>query len=315
MAVGLAALCVSVPASPAAADDFHWEATMTEAGEPTLGVWPTYGTLGGEVAVFRCPAGAAECDGQPLPVSAVKPELLSVALGSPASGDSFEARLSKAGKVVTTIRTPAWRGVPAVVRAPTLIGKPIVGHRVRMTLGTWTGGWDAGWPGGWRNDASNAVVVCRTKAGAGCVLLARSYDPKPPLDAGYAGRYLFALSRIYFWNGWVSAQLAPPYPIGDLKPSPVTTISAPLGPIVTPAPSASIRARALRGHGRMSVGRVTCRVRCAVRLTVSGGGKTVRRTLTVTGTRALTIAPRRGRLHVKVVVDGKTLASGFSRAR
>jgi hypothetical protein len=40
----------------------------------------------------------------------------------------------------------------------------------------------------------------------------------------------------------------------------------------------------------------------------------VRRTVTVTGTAALTIAPRRGHLKVHIVVDGKLLAKGVSLA-
>jgi hypothetical protein len=86
--------------------------------------------------------------------------------------------------------------------------------------------------------------------------------------------------------------------------------------VVAPKPSASIRARALRRHHKLSFARVSCPIRCIVKLTVTGGGrKALHRTKVVTGTKALAIPPRHGRHKVRVVVDGKSLARGHSRAR
>jgi hypothetical protein len=77
---------------------------------------------------------------------------------------------------------------------------------------------------------------------------------------------------------------------------------------------ATLRARALRRNGRLIVGRVTCASRCAVALKVTGGGRrAVRRTFEVVGTQQLTVPLRRGRLSVRVTVDGKLAAAGRMR--
>jgi hypothetical protein len=79
--------------------------------------------------------------------------------------------------------------------------------------------------------------------------------------------------------------------------------------------SGKVRARAQRRNGRLYVATVICPKRCAVRLTVSGAGRTLRRSLSAQGATALGIAPRHGRLRVRVSVDGRLLASGWTRAR
>jgi hypothetical protein len=51
-----------------------------------------------------------------------------------------------------------------------------------------------------------------------------------------------------------------------------------------------------------------------VELTVSGGGRrALHRTLTVPRTKVLSVPARRGRLTVRVVVGGKTVARGTTR--
>ncbi len=89
----------------------------------------------------------------------------------------------------------------------------------------------------------------------------------------------------------------------------------PIAATPEPQPTASVRAQARRAKGALSIGRVTCPQRCTVDLTVSGGGRTLRRSLSVTGLRALTIARRHGRLTITIAVDGKVLARGVSKAR
>jgi len=75
-------------------------------------------------------------------------------------------------------------------------------------------------------------------------------------------------------------------------------------------PTVTLRARALRGNGRISVGRVTCAAPCKVAVKVSGGGeKAYTTTFVANGTKAITAPVRRGKLTVRVHVDGKLLAS------
>lgn len=275
---------------------------MSDNGRPELSV-DTWWEGARLVAVVRCPAAGA-CVEQPLAVTASG----SVELSGVVPGDAVEVRYERGH----TRRTPAWRGTPWVERAPSLSGAPAVGQIVRATRGEWAeSGWAWGWPGGWKNDASTFIVACRTADGKDCIRITDSYPLSVKLDAAWAGRYLFATTHIYFWNGVVGLQFAgAPHPIGDLSSGPLVARSAPLGPVAIS--TASVRHRALRVNGGLSVGRVTCPTRCKVKLTVSGGGKTTRRTFSVKGTKALTIPRRYGTLKVKIVVDGKTLAGGRS---
>jgi hypothetical protein len=96
-------------------------------------------------------------------------------------------------------------------------------------------------------------------------------------------------------------------------------VSAPVGPLGLPAavasPSVKLRKRALHAKGRMSLGQVTCAQRCTVQVKVSGGGRKAKTTtFTLTGSRALRVATRHGRLAVRVRVDGKLAATGRVRA-
>jgi hypothetical protein len=328
VATVLAALIGAAPAY--AADDSVWEAGLTPAGDAILTVGPSvYRDPEFErIEVFRCPGGA--CEAEPLPHVATGGtrfpsrggQWLSVDVSVAGAGDVFEARfLDAGGQVVKTERTAAWQGVAALDRAPSVQGDPVVGASVTPVAGHWSGGWATPWSSG----GTEELVACRTAAGTDCAWL--SYGLPLALEARWRGWFLFSVSR--FWSGrtnWVSGQVLPAYgsPTGDVTRTTLLAGSGPVGPIaaapqtaptVGPAATASIRARALRRDHRLSVARVTCPVRCSVVLTVRGGGKTVRRSIQVVGSSALTIAPRHGRLQVKVVVDGKTLASGVSRAR
>jgi hypothetical protein len=85
-------------------------------------------------------------------------------------------------------------------------------------------------------------------------------------------------------------------------------------PPVLARPVVTLRTRALRSKGRISVGRVTCEAPCKVAVNVSGGGKKAYRTTFVAhGTKAITVPARRGKLTVRVHVDGKLLASATIR--
>jgi hypothetical protein len=160
--------------------------------------------------------------------------------------------------------------------------------------------------------SSGAVVeALRTPPGTDCMML--SYGRAVVLSAAYAGWYAFAPTGFASSHGQPAAAMAaPPFPIASVTPGPA--VAGPLGPINEPKrPTASVRKRARRAKGKLTVARVTCPERCTVRLRVSGHGRTIRRTLSVTGRRALRIPMRHGRLKVRVVVDGKLLAKGVSR--
>jgi hypothetical protein len=306
------ALCVLTYAAPAAAD---FDTQVDESGAPHLHVATAgYDTPDAdEIKVYRCPDGGT-CEDAPLPLDASAV----VTLGTVAPGDVFEARYMKGGTVVRADRTPAWTGTPAVATPPALQGEPVVGARVSATASAWTGGWGAPW--GWY--AGSEVTVCRSLEGTDCWAL----SPGSPvaLDARWAGWYLFATAQFTSSHYHIPPPVPPPvYPhLTRVASGPVVAVSAPAGPIAAksgaPAPptaKATLRSRPLRRNHRLTLGSIECPVRCVAKVTVSGGGKTLHRTLWVTGTKAITIAPRRGRLRVKVVVDGKTLASGISRAR
>jgi hypothetical protein len=316
------ALAALAFAAPAHADDKVWEAGVTSAGGPRLAVVDI--DSADSVQVFRCPNGA---DCEPLPFAGVGSVFgRPVDLSTAAPGDVFEARFTQSGSVVQTDRTPPWLGTYVVTRRPAVIGKLAEGAVVTGDAGTWSGGWDRPW----RQEASSRIVACQRPDGIDCVEFSPFY-PNVLLTSRQAGWYVFAISQIgsgHANDNTVTDYAYPPYP-NPIAPIGVVAgtraVSAAFGPVAAaptptptpaPRPTASIRAKALRAKGQLSVARVTCPTSCTVNLTVSSAGrKTLHRTLRVTGTKALTIPPRHGKLKVRIVVGGKTLASGNSRAR
>jgi hypothetical protein len=309
---GVAVACaVAVPAF--AADDFGWQASLQSDGQATLNVVSP--PAGATLEVFRCP-GAGACEAQSLPIVQTS-NLGAVDVSTARPGDVFEGRWTQNGGVVSSGRTKPWIGPATPTGTPAVQSTAIVGSTITAVAGTWVGGWGETWGGG----VGTELVACRSAAGVDCRRLGGAPET---VSASDVGAYPFALSS--YGSGFTSGPVPPMPPPPPTFPAigPNTAVfsaSPPVGPIVPVAkpevapPTATLRSRALRRNHRLSLARVTCVTACKVNLTVSGGGKTVRRTLTVTGTAALTIAPRHGRLKVKVVVDGKTLASGYSRAR
>jgi hypothetical protein len=253
--------------------------------------------------VSRCADGGSVCE--PLAVSASG----TVDVGDPAPGTVFEATYEQGGAVVATQRSTAWQGRVTLTQAPSLQGEAVVGGTVSLTPATWSGGWAAPWQSG----TFELIAACANANGTGCTVI--SYGSRPvKLDVAWAGSYLFAYSTRSSATTLPLAQLAAPPFKATLTLGATQVLSAALGPVLA-APSASIRAHALRRNGRLSVARVTCPVRCKVSLTVSSAGrKALHRSLTVTGMKALTIPRRHGKLTVRVVIDGQAVASGKSRA-
>ena len=109
---------------------------------------------------------------------------------------------------------------------------------------------------------------------------------------------------------------------------PLAAVSAPAGPVAAPpttttiveqGPIVTLRRRAVRRGGRVTVARLFCAARCAVKLSVSDGRRTLRRTLQVRGSVPLSILRgkrlRAGLLRVRVTVDGRQVAAGRVRLR
>jgi hypothetical protein len=283
-------------------------------------------TAPGTIEWRACADGGTVC--VPLPAGAYgpapAPNSAIARPGDTVAGTVFEA-VATDGPEVSTARTPAWRGKVGAI-PPAVIGEPTVGRQVGVTGDTWTGGWSP--PATERT--GGFLAACRQPTGGECVVLSYvdSGVPVPSgsvtIDAAWTGWYL--LAQEYRQSGSVIAMpqyAAPPVRLTvPLRAGGSAALSDPVGPIAAapvvskPAPTAAVRRRALRRKGRLAVARVTCPERCTVRLTVSGGGRRkVRRTLHVLGTKSLTVPVRHGRLKVRVIVDGKVLASARTRAR
>jgi hypothetical protein len=325
-------LCVVVIAclstAPAYGAQVYLSAASDEDGNPVLFAPVLSEEPSVSSEVFRCPGGGA-CGPVPLQMTTDERGTTRVDLRAAQPGDAFEARFTSADGTVTTARTPRWTGTIVPLTAPAVVGQAVVGQAVSAAGVQWRGGW--AYP--WQTIDTNLVFACPdATATRDCSVVALS-DPVA-LDARWTGFYLFAYSSRWSAPDPGSAVPAAPGMPFDLDPrflGSTTLVSAPIGPVVVgappapgvttrvfadpAAPRATVRPRALRVKGRLSIGRVTCPTRCVVRLTVSSAGrKALRRTLHVTGTKALTIPPRHGKLKVRVVVDGKTVASGTTRA-
>jgi hypothetical protein len=328
--ISAAALFALLALAPSAhTGDEVWEAGTTSAGGPRLAVHDrtVFEAEPYSVQVFRCPNGGS-CDTQPLASTAGDYDdygAQRVDLGSAAAGDVFEARFSRDGAVVRTERTAPWLGDYVLTRAPSVAGQPVADAVVSGDAGAWAGGWGERWQGA----SANTFAACRLPEGVDCVEFSPFY-PTAKLESRWTGWYVFAISNVS--SGHHGAPIVTEYgypsypnPIARLVLAGNQALSAAFGPIAAasgpqptaprPQPAASVRSRALRAEGRLLVGRVSCPERCVVKLTVSGGGKTIRRTLNVIGTKALTVPRRHGRLKVTINVNGKRLASGTSRAR
>ena len=301
-----------------------------EDGNPTLSAFVTSGDPSTFVEWRRCAADGSPC--APLPGGA------RTAVGETPAGTSFEAVYD-----AKTVRTPAWTGRMAVT-APSLSGDVAVGGTIAFVPATWSGGWTKQ-PGWGPSVRTREIIACPTATGGDCWVVDFTNGARPgeleqgvTLDQRWAGWYLFATEARAAGDLTVLGFIPPPYALGERAFGPrsgpgIEGVSEPVGPVccattpaaapapasaqtVTPkAPSASIRKRALRRNGRLVIGTVTCPQRCTVRLKVTGKGRPIIRTLRVTGVKTLNVPVRRGRLNVRVSVDGKLVASGRITAR
>jgi hypothetical protein len=310
-------------AAPASADPSA-DYASNDAGDPTL-----QATLGsgeeGTLEWFRCADGGPVCE--PLPAEAYTPtgeRSRAASPGATAPGTVFEAVQTAPDGTKTTARTVAWQGRIGATAAPGLQGSAAVGQAVTLVPGTWTGGWALGRP--LVHDWTSAVLACREPTGGECWLIGWGTRPVT-IEARWAGWYLIASERAF--SAFALSQPGLPVPPVQwaLGAGSAHARSAALGPVAAEAfappigyakvgqqPKATIRSKAVRRNGRLTIGSVTCESRCEVRVKVSGGGrKALTRTLSVQGTQKLTIPIRRGKLAVRVSVDGKLVAAKRTR--
>lgn len=307
------ALLVVLPASAAAQQPTPVSRVVTQFtanGDPEIRV-EAFDTF----QVRRCPPGGVACEVVPYdPLSSSSYEA-----GETAAGTVFEADVRDRDGVVTTIRSLPWRGRVTALSAPTLAGDAKVGGTVTAVDGTWGGGWAE--PPQGKDQTRTRVVACRAPDRAYCLEL-----PSGPLAQRWAGWYLIAVAwRVDGMSAFLAGQVPWPIPEPAYVPTlPTYAYSAPVPVCCTlpapvadpdPAPVVELRTRAVRANGRLLLGRVDCTLRCRVGLIVSGGGRTLTRSFTLEGRAALSIPRRRGRLSVRVKVDGKLQARGHVTAR
>jgi hypothetical protein len=210
--------------------------------------------------------------------------------------------------VVRTVRA-VWQGHLTLTSAPRLDGHPTAGATPTIVPATWTGGWAARSP--YLTDSDQwDVIACRTPAREDCWYLGPA-----GLTQRWAGWYLLVVDRRYAPSPSGPALATVPSNPTPARPSTGATVaySTPVPVCCTlpapaedpvPPPTVKLRARALRSHGRLLVGRVDCTLRCTVAL--RAGAYT--RTFTVEGPASLSIPIRHGRQAVRVRVDGKLVA-------
>ncbi|MDA0171749.1 hypothetical protein OJ998_21795 [Solirubrobacter taibaiensis] len=318
-----------VLAVPAAAQAY-WE--LAPDGHPLI-TTSQYSPDG--VQLFVCPPGETDT-GACVPQAWTQGEYRP---GPTPPGTTFKVRWRDGREE----QSPAWQGQVQRTALPTLSGRLYATGDAQPQAGAWTGGWG--------DDVSRlSLAACGTAAGTDCVPLPQISGCPVPCDTvasgtavssgglagiptALSGRYLFALeTRVpRDQRGW-------PIPVPALwglswsydlpAPTALGSVSAPVGPLGLPSPAVivepvvtapvvKLRSRALRSKGRISVGRVTCQSRCKVAVKVSGGGERAYTTTFVADSRgkAITAPARRGKLTVRVHVDGKLLANATVRAR
>ncbi len=329
----LTALAVLLTAAPAAQAETYVAYGHSATGDPTVTAGIIQGWAGADrvVELRSCPPDGSACT--PLPESAyssIRDDRIAAVPGETAAGTTFEAAFEVAGAPMTR-RTAIWMGRPRSA-TPASVSNALVGQRAQVTPGTWSGGWTDSADVTGPRFIGHYLFVCRDPSGTDCFTVGWHTQRSERLTQRWAGWYLFVKES---FDTGVRDPTAPipviaaPRRVPDLGAlTPWTSRSAPVQiccvlpapaavvPKSAALPTASIPVRARRSRdGRLRVARVRCAVRCAVRLTVIGGGRTVVRALTVRGPRSLAVPGRRGVYRVRVVVDGKQLASGRSRAR
>ncbi len=305
IAVGIAFAAAAWPAA-AHASQGRWG--LTEQGDPRLSLTAYHGQFPSPIdRIWWTCAPAVPC------TRFVGDELLP---GDTAAGTVFESDLD-----ADTERSPVWRGRVKALIPSGLEGGDRAGQTVHPT--------PARWSGGWGDELTTSVVLaCPASTRTDCEYLSdlagRTVGPGDrAIGDRHAGWFLYAIEYRSASDRFPLVDQVPPAPGAPVTRPPssaLVSVSPPRGPIAArPASTATVvlRRRAQTRAARVTVGHVSCRVRCTVGLTVSDGRHTLKRSLAVSGTRALSIVRagvlRSARLKVSVSVDGRGLASGRVR--
>ncbi|MEV4423619.1 hypothetical protein AB0L40_27175 [Patulibacter sp. NPDC049589] len=241
--------------------------------------------------------------------------------GVPWLGPTFGALATDPGAVAapTVALGPLVGPVPAARPGtpPTITGRLAAGVTITATPGTWPDAPDDGL-------VATGLRACPTpKDDARCRVLARANDDevatagrgRATLGTQLLGWYVGAFERHGRSNGFRSS-FDPGDPARDALPvAGPTVVVGPLSPTpvrLARTPRVHLRSTAATRGTRLDLGRVRCTGRCVVRLTVSGGGRTVRRVTAARGDAAVTVRrasfPRRTtRLRVRIRVDHSTV--------
>lgn len=267
------------------------QAPAQEAPSPRWGLTATGDPLGLREAVdperppqwWTCPPGEA-CRHVAVGTS--------FAPGETVRGASF--RTGRSSTWIEDVASPLWLGRVAATLPPALEGVAAPGGTVKLLPASWTGGWVSG-------VSTSAILACPSPSRTDCEVL-----PAGAVLAKHRGWFLYAVEVR-------GSKDVPPAPVSATRPerSALVAVSAPVGPVAAAPPRSDVtlRARASRAAGRVTVGRVTCAQRCRVELAVGS----VRRTFSVRGTERLSVAgsrlPRTGRVKTTVTVDGLRLVA------
>lgn len=329
----LTALVLAVVPATAQA---YWE--LTPDGQPKI----TTSSLGPveDFELSVCPPDGSACT-----PAAFTPDPIRVGVYLPGEtpvGTTFVIKHAASG---LDERSPTWKGRMRPTAPPSISGNVATTHHVAPARATWVGGWG--------NETSEPyLVACTNPQATGCMYLPPAYACAVPctttpakgsvvasgnglaaLPPVLGGHHLFAVEQrlpadhrgwpvagavLLMWSFDYRFDVNPQDSWGVTTTSaPVTIAPTAIDPPPVAAPTVTLRKRALRSKGKLSVGRITCAAAsCKVALKVSGGGKKAVTTtfLAKQGVTALTTPSRRGRLTVRVHVDGKLITTGKVKA-
>jgi hypothetical protein len=290
----------------------HIQAVYDAAGNPALA--GSFGDLGVGRWSLCSPRASSSCTPAKSTRGGFEP-------GPVPAGTVLELTTTYRGQTFAA-RTVPWRGSVRATARPQLRGRVRVGATVTPIAGRWAGGWGS-------ESDQLGVEACLTASGRGCVMLGGGEQGCPGgraravVGGWFTGWFLFALdgriARDYICGGVAYGLEAdiPPWSVG-----PTIARSRPLARVIgPPAPTVSIRRRAVVRGGRVLVARIRCSSLCRVQLVVdeSSVGQFASHS-TLTGSALIGVPSsasfgqlRPGRLQVTVNVDGGPAVKGHTR--
>lgn len=264
-------MSTSTPATASPAGDL--EVTHTADGSPRLTTADALYAAPGKLAWKVC---APDCG----PVVSSKDEYEP---GPTAAGTTFELTRTVDGRT-TVSRSPVWQGQVAQLTPPSITGSAVPGGTVTATVGTWSGGWPT--------DRSELELRACPKPSPltkrdeeDCVAMNERAADRPgsvsiTLGAAYTGRYVGAVEAredaARFEPSFDFGPFDPAFASGSPSLSTARFIAAsPLvGPIPAPTaaqePTMRWAKRLTRRKGKLTLGTMTCPIRCGFTVSVVG---------------------------------------------